>query len=95
MAVRKERSIYFTRKEELDFVRLCTIHGFKKRDIIKDEENRVTKFEIYLPFIYLPFISGSMEKKLSNVARYTNSRRTSVPCIIGRQHLIKVTFNKK
>ena len=90
MAVRKEKSIYFTRKEELDFVRLCTIHGFKKRDIIKDEENRVTKFEIYLPFI-----SGSMEKKLSNVARYTNSRRTSVPCIIGRQHLIKVTFNKK
>lgn len=90
MVVRKERSIYFTRKEELDFVRLCTIHGFKKRDIIKDEENRVTKFEIYLPFI-----SGSMEKKLSNVARYTNSRRTSVPCIIGRQHLIKVTFNKK
>ena len=90
MAVRKERSIFFSRKEELDFVRLCTIHGFKKRDIIKDEENRVTKFEIYLPFI-----SGSMEKKLSNVARYTNSRRTSVPCIIGRQHLIKVTFNKK
>lgn len=90
MAVRKERSIYFTRKEELDFVRLCTIHAFKKRDIVKDEENRVTKFEIYLPFI-----SGSMEKKLSNVARYTNSRRTSVPCIVGRQHLIKVTFNKK
>ena len=90
MAARKERSIYFTRKEELDFVRLCTIHGFKKRDIIKDEENRVTTFEIYLPFI-----SGSMEKKLSNVARYTNSRRTSVPCIVGRQHLIKVTFNKK
>ena len=90
MAVRKERSIFFSRKEELDFVRLCTIHGFKKRDIIKDEENRVTKFEIYLPFI-----SGSMEKKLSNVARYTNSRRTSVPCIVGRQHFIKVTFNKK
>lgn len=90
MAVRKERSIYFTRKEELDFVRLCTIHGFKKRDIVKDEENRVTKFEIYLSFI-----SGSMEKKLSNVARYTNSRRTSAPCIVGRQHLIKVTFNKK
>lgn len=90
MVVRQERSIYFTRKEELDFVRLCTIHGFKKRDIIKDEENRVTKFEIYLPFI-----SGGMEKKLSNVARYTNSRRTSAPCIVGRQHLIKVTFNKK
>lgn len=48
MVVRKERSIYFTRKEELDFVRLCTIHGFKKRVIVKDEENRVTKFEIYL-----------------------------------------------
>ena len=79
MAVRKERSIYFTRKEELDFVRLCTIHGFKKRNIVKDEENKVTKFEIYLPFI-----SGSMEKKLSNVARYMNSRRTSVPCIVGR-----------
>ena len=63
---------------------------FKNEDIVKDEENRVTKFEIYLPFI-----SGSMEKKLSNVARYTNSRRTSVPCIVGRQHLIKVTFNKK
>ena len=75
MAVRKERSIYFTRKEELDFVRLCTIHGFKKRNIVKDEENRVTKFEIYLPFI-----SGSMEKKLSNVARYTNSRRTTLHC---------------
>ena len=90
MAVRKERSIYFTRKEELDFVRLCTIHGFKKRNIVKDEENKVTKFEIYLPFI-----SGSMEKKLSNVARYMNSRRTSVPCIVGRQYLIKVTFNKK
>ena len=90
MTARKERSIYFTRKEELDFVRLCTIHGFKKRNIVKDEENRVTKFEIYLPFI-----SGSMEKKLSNVARYTNSRRTSVPCIVGRQYLIKVTFNKK
>ena len=89
MAVRKERSIFFSRKEELDFVRLCTIHGFKKRDIIKDEENRVTKFEIYLPFI-----SGSMEKKLSNVARYTNSRRTSVPCLVGRQHLIKVSFAK-
>lgn len=90
MTARKERSMFFTRKEELDFVRLCTIHGFKKRDIVKDEENRVTKFEIYLPFI-----SGSMEKKLSNVARYTNSRRTSTPCIVGRQHLIKVTFNKK
>lgn len=90
MVVRKEKSIFFTRKEELDFARLCTIHGFKKRDIVKDEENRVTKFEIYLPFI-----SGSMEKKLSNVARYTNSRRTSAPCIRGRQHLIKVTFNKK
>ena len=89
MVVRKERSIYFTRKEELDFVRLCTIHGFKKRDIIKDEENRVTKFEIYLQFI-----SGSMEKKLSNVARYTNSRRTSVPCLVGRQYLIKVSFAK-
>ena len=90
MVVRKERSIYFTRKEELDFVRLCTIHGFKKRDIVKDNENRVIKFEIYFPII-----SGSIEKKLSNVARYTNSRRTSAPCIVGRQHLIKVTFNKK
>lgn len=90
MAVRKERSIYFTRKEELDFIRLCTIHGFKKRNIIKGDENRVVRFEIYLPTI-----SGSIEKKLSNVARYTNSRRTSVPCIVGRQHIIKVTFNKK
>lgn len=48
MVVRKEKSIFFTRKEELDFVRLCTIHGFKKRDIVKDNENRVIKFEIYL-----------------------------------------------
>lgn len=90
MTARKERSIYFTRKEELDFDRLCKIHVFKRRDIVKDNENRVIKFEIYFPTI-----SGSVEKKLSNVARYTNSRRTSAPCIIGRQHLIKVTFNKK
>ena len=90
MVVRKERSIYFTRKEELDFLRLCTIHGFKKRNIIKDDDNRVVRFEIYFPTI-----SGSIEKKLSNVARYTNSRRTSVPCLVGRQYFIKVSFNKK
>lgn len=34
MAVRKERSIYFTRKEELDFVRLCTIHITLARKLI-------------------------------------------------------------
>lgn len=90
MTARKERSIYFTRKEELDFVRLCTIHGFKKRSIIKDKDNKVIGFEIYFLTI-----SGSIEKKLSNVARYTNSRRTSLPCLVGRQYLIKVSFNKK
>ena len=89
MAIRREKNMFFNRKEELDFMRLCTIHGFKKRKIIKDSENRVSGFEIYLPFTI-----GSVEKKLSNVARYTKSHRISKPCFIGKQYMIQVMFTK-
>ena len=90
MATRKEHNPYFTKKEELDFQRLCTIHKFKERKVIKDDNNRAYQFEIFLSSI-----SGSVEKCLSNVARYTNSRRKSEPCMLGRRYVIKVSFNKK
>lgn len=86
----EQRSPYFTRTEELDFQGLCRLHRFKKREVVKDVEGNICHFNIYLPVI-----SGSIEKCLSNVARYTKSHRKSEPVKIGRQELIKVSFTKK
>lgn len=85
----KKKNLYFTRKEVLDFKRLCTIHGFKKRKVVTDDEGRVYQLDISLPFT-----NGSLDKRLSNVARYTNSRRTSIPVNDGKNLIIKVEFKK-
>lgn len=80
----------FSVKEVNDFKRLCTVHQFKKRAINKN------LFGVESLVIYLPEIFGATEKKLSNVARYTNSRRQVEPCMLTKTKAgLKVTFVKK
>ena len=80
----------FSIKEVNDFKRLCTVHQFKRRAI----NNNL--FGVESLVIYLPEIFGATEKKLSNVARYTNSRRQIEPCMLTKTKAgLKVTFVKK
>ena len=80
----------FSVKEVNDFKRLCTVHQFKRRAI----NNNLVGVESLV--IYLPEIFGATEKKLSNVARYTNSRRQVEPCMLTKTKAgLKVTFVKK
>ena len=86
----KKQINVFSVKEVNDFKRLCTIHQFKKRAINKSllgVESLVN---------YLPEIFGATEKRLGNVARYTNSRRQVEPCMLTKTKAgLKVTFVKK
>lgn len=87
-----EKSIYYTEKELRDFYKLCQIHGFKNRKVIREE----TTGEVVAFHIYLPFVSGSQEKLLSNVARYTNSRKTLEPCMSGREKMsVRILLTRK
>ena len=80
----------FSVNEVNDFKRLCTVHQFKRRAI----NNNL--FGVESLVIYLPEIFGATEKKLSNVARYTNSRRQVEPCMLTKTKAgLKVTFVKK
>ena len=80
----------FSIKEVNDFKRLCTVHQFKRRAI----NNNLLGVESLV--IYLPEIFGATEKKLSNIARYTNSRRQVEPCMLTKAKAgLKVTFVKK
>jgi len=89
MEATRKKNLHFTKKEVLDFKRMCTIHGFKKRNIEADSAGNVYKLHIYLPFT-----NGSIDRLLGNVARYTNSRRCSYPCNDGRNLYLNVEFKK-
>lgn len=91
MIVKNKKYPYFTRKEQLDFIKLCQVHSFKNRQMIKDDVSGQIK-ELA---IYLPQISGSDEKMLGNISRYTNGRRSQSPCIFSKNKLaIKVSYKK-
>lgn len=85
----KTKNLCFTKKEVLDFKRLCTVHGFKKRKVDTDAIGNVYKLHIYLPST-----NGSMDRLLGNVARYTNSRRYSYPMYDGKNLYLNVEFKK-
>lgn len=91
MKNQKEKQMkVFSVKEVNDFKRLCTVYQFKKRAINKNLSG-VESLVIYLSEIF-----GATEKKLSNVARYTNSRRQVEPCMLTKTRAgLKVTFIKK
>lgn len=90
MEEKKVRNIYFSEKEVTDFHKLCQVHGFKNKSVVKDHTKAPYQFQITLPSI-----SGSVEKLLSNIARYTNSRRVSEPVKVGNNMKIRVLFNHK
>lgn len=92
METRKFKDGFFTKKEVLDFTKLCQVHGFKNRHIVRDEETgRVKELNVFLPEVY-----GGDEKMLGNISRYTNSRRSQTPFVASKNKLvIKVTYKKK
>lgn len=40
MIVKNKKNPFFSRKEQLNFTKLCQVHGFKNRQMIKDDANR-------------------------------------------------------
>lgn len=91
MIVKNKKNPFFSRKEQLNFTKLCQVHGFKNRQMIKDDATgNIIELAIYLPQTY-----GTDEKMLGNIARYTNSRRSQTPCIFSKNKLaIKVSYKK-
>lgn len=89
---------YFDKKEQNDFKRLCTIHGFKNRKMVKESSTDIfgQSVEVVKELnIFLPSVMGGQEKMLGNVARYTHSRRIAEPCMISKNKVgIKVSFRK-
>lgn len=91
MVIKKTNNPFFTRKEQLDFIKLCQVHGFKNRQMIKDDETGKIK-ELA---IYLPQVLGTDEKMLGNISRYTNGKKRSQPCIFSKNKLaIKISYKK-